>query len=64
MYKSTKSEILICQSESDDTKFDVYLEDGFVHLSQVLITELYQITSQSIIIITKNIYKDEKLTLD
>jgi len=57
-----KGEILIYQSESGDTKIDVYLEDGTVWLSQALIAELYQTTPQNIIIHTKNIYKDGELT--
>ena len=57
-----KGEILIYQSESGDTKIDVYLEDGTVWLSQALIAELYQTTPQNIIMHTKNIYKDCELT--
>ncbi|MCL2126351.1 MAG: virulence RhuM family protein [Oscillospiraceae bacterium] len=57
-----KGEILIYQSESGDTKIDVYLEDGTVWLSQALIAELYQTTAQNIIMHTKNIYKDCELT--
>ena len=57
-----KGEILIYQSESGDTKIDVYLEDGTVWLSQALIAELYQTTPQNIIIHTKNIYKDGELS--
>jgi len=57
-----KSEILIYQSESGDTKIDVYLEDGSVWLSQALIAELYQTTPQNIIMHTRNIYKDGELT--
>jgi hypothetical protein len=57
-----KGEILIYQSESGDTKIDVYLEDGTVWLSQALIAELYQTTPQNVIMHTKNIYKDGELT--
>lgn len=56
-----KGEILIYQSESGDTKIDVYLEDGTVWLSQALIAELYQTTPQNIIMHTRNIYKDGEL---
>ena len=56
-----KGEILIYQSESGDTKIDVYLEDGTVWLSQALIAELYQTTPQNIIMHTRNIYKDSEL---
>ena len=56
-----KGEILIYQSESGDTKNNVYLEDGTVWLSQALIAELYQTTPQNIIMHTRNIYKDGEL---
>jgi hypothetical protein len=56
-----KGEILIYQSESGDTKIDVYLEDGTVWLSQALIADLYQTTPQNIIMHTRNIYKDSEL---
>ena len=45
MDNQQKGEILIYQSESGDTKIDVYLEDGTVWLSQALIAELYQTTT-------------------
>jgi len=57
-----KGEILIYQSESGDTKIDVFLEDGTVWLPQALIAELYQTTPQNIIMHTKNIYSDGELT--
>ena len=61
MSEMQKGEILIYQSESGDTKIDVYLEDGTVWLSQALIAELYQTTPQNIIMHTRNIYKDGEL---
>ena len=61
MNELQKGEILIYQSESGDTKTDVYLEDGTVWLSQALISELYQTTPQNIIMHTRNIYKDGEL---
>ncbi|MDR1656906.1 MAG: virulence RhuM family protein [Deltaproteobacteria bacterium] len=61
MNELQKGEILIYQSESGDTKIDVYLEDGTVWLSQALIAELYQTTPQNIIMHTRNIYKDGEL---
>jgi len=61
MDNQQKGEILIYQSESGDTKIDVYLEDGTVWLSQALIAELYQTTVQNIIMHTRNIYKDREL---
>lgn len=56
-----KGEILIYQSESGDTKIDVYLENGTVWLSRGLIAELYQTTPQNITMHTKSIYKDGEL---
>jgi len=56
-----RGEILIYQSESGDTKIDVYLEDGSVWLSQALIAELYQTTPQNIIMHMRNIYKEGEL---
>ena len=61
MDKLQKGEILIYQSESGDTKIDVYLEEGTVWLSQALIAELYQTTPQNIIMHTRNIYNDGEL---
>ena len=62
MDKLQKGEILIYQSESGDTKIDVYFEEGIVWLSQALIAELYQTTPQNIIMHTRNIYKENELT--
>ena len=56
-----RGEILIYQSESGNTKIDVYLEDGTVWLSQALIAVLYQTTPQNIIMHTRNIYKEGEL---
>ena len=56
-----KGEILIYQSESGDTKIDVYFEDGTVWLSQAVIANLYQSTPQNIIMHTRNIYMDGEL---
>lgn len=56
-----KGEILIYQSESGDTKIDVFLEAGTVWLSQASIARLYQMTPQNIIMHTRNIYGDGEL---
>jgi len=61
MEELQKGEILIYQSESGDTRIDVYLEEGTVWLSQSLIAELYQTTPQNIIMHTRNIYKEGEL---
>ena len=57
MDEMQKGEILVYQSESGDTKIDVYLEEGTVWLSQALIAELYQTTPQNVIIHTRNIIR-------
>ncbi len=57
-----KGEILIYQSESGDTKIDVYLEEGSVWLPQASIARLYQTTPQNIIMHTKNIYNEGELS--
>ena len=56
-----KGEILIYQSESGDTKIDVYLEDGTVWLPQASIARLYQTTPQNIIMHTRKICSDGEL---
>lgn len=56
-----KGEILIYQSESGDTKIDVFLEDGTVWLPQASIARLYQTTPQNIIMHTRKIYSDGEL---
>jgi hypothetical protein len=62
MDEQRKGEILIYQSESGDTKIDVYFQEGTIWLSQALIAELYQTTPQNIIMHTKNVYNDGELT--
>jgi hypothetical protein len=56
-----KGEILIYQTESGDTKIDVFLEDGSVWLPQASIARLYQTTPQNIIMHTRKIYSDSEL---
>ena len=56
-----KGEILIYQTESGETKIDVFLDSGTVWLSQAAIAKLYQTTPQNIIMHTGNIYKDGEL---
>jgi hypothetical protein len=57
-----KGEILIYQSESGDTKIDVYFEAGTVWLPQASIARLYQTTPQNITMHTRNIYSDGELS--
>jgi hypothetical protein len=61
MNELQKGEILIYQSESGDTRIDVFLEAGTVWLPQVSIAKLYQTTPQNIIMHTRSIYKDCEL---
>ena len=56
-----KGEILIYQSESGDTKIDVYFEEGAIWLPQVSIAKLYQTTPQNIIMHARHIYSDGEL---
>ncbi|MDD2401494.1 MAG: hypothetical protein PHI90_08310 [Clostridia bacterium] len=55
-------EILIYQSETGETKIDVFMEDGTVWLTQANIAQLYQTTSQNITKHIKHIYEDSELT--
>jgi len=57
-----KGEVLIYQTESGETKIDVFLESETVWLSQAAIAKLYQTTPQNITIHTGNIYKDGELS--
>jgi hypothetical protein len=56
-----KGEILIYQTESGNTKIDVFLEEGTVWLPQASIARLYQTTPQNIIMHTRKIYNDGEL---
>lgn len=57
----THSQFLIYQTESGQTKIDVRFEDETVWLSQALLAELFQTTSQNITLHIKNIYEEEEL---
>jgi len=54
-------EILIYQTESGDTKIDVFLEEGTVWLPQSSISHLYQTSPQNIIMHTRKIYSEGEL---
>lgn len=56
--------ILIYQSEDGETKIDVRLENENVWLSQKMMAELFQTTSQNITIHLKNIYQENELQED
>mgnify|MGYP003593460558 FL=1 len=54
-------EILIYQTESGDTKVDVYLNQDTIWMSRVNIARLYATTPQNISMHIKNIYRDQEL---
>lgn len=56
-----KGEILIYQTETGETKIDVYMEDGTIWLNQANISLLYQTTPQNITKHIKHIYDDGEL---
>lgn len=55
------SQIIIYQTEDGQTKIDVRFEDETVWLTQALIAELFQTTTQNITLHIKNIYEEEEL---
>jgi hypothetical protein len=55
------SQIIIYQTEDGNTKLDVRLENETVWLTQKLMAELFQTTSQNITIHLKNIYEEGEL---
>jgi len=56
-----KSQIIIYQTEDGKTKLNVKLKDETVWLTQKLMAELFQTTSQNITIHLKNIFQEEEL---
>lgn len=56
-----QGEILIYQTESGDTKVDVYLNEDTIWMSRVNIARLYATTPQNISMHIKNIYHDHEL---
>jgi hypothetical protein len=56
-----KSQIIIYQTENGETKLDVRFQDETVWLSQKLMAELFQTTSQNITIHLKNIFEEGEL---
>ncbi|MCG8696966.1 MAG: virulence RhuM family protein [Bacteroidales bacterium] len=59
--EENKSQIIIYQTESGETKIDVRFQDETVWLTQKLMAELFQTTSQNITIHLKNIFKEGEL---
>ena len=55
------SKMIIYQTEDGKTKLEVRLENETVWLTQKLMAELFQTTSQNITIHLKNIYEEAEL---
>lgn len=53
--------ILIYQNEKGDTKVDVYFTEDTIWMTQRMMAELYQTTTQNITLHIKNVYKDGEL---
>jgi len=58
---TNNSQFLIYQTESGETKLDVRFQDETVWLTQKLMAELFQTTSQNITIHLKNIFEEGEL---
>lgn len=61
---STKSQILLYQTEDGRQRIEVTLENGTVWLSQILLAELFQTTIPNINLHIKNIYEENELLSD
>jgi len=59
--EENKSQIIIYQTENGATKLDVRFQDETVWLTQKLMAELFQTTSQNITIHLKNIFEEGEL---
>ena len=59
--QENSSQIIIYQTESGETKIDVRFQDETVWLTQRLMAELFQTTSQNITIHLKNIFEEGEL---
>ena len=59
--QENSSQIVIYKSESGETKLDVRFQDETVWLTQKLMAELFQTTSQNITIHLRNIFKEGEL---
>jgi hypothetical protein len=59
--EENKSQIIIYQSENGETKLDVRFHDETVWLTQKLIADLFQTTTQNITIHLKNIFEEGEL---
>ena len=59
--EENKSQIIIYQAENGETKLDVRFQDETVWLTQKLMAELFQTSSQNITIHLKNIFEEGEL---
>ena len=59
--EENKSQIIIYKTENGETKLDVRFQDETVWLTQKLMAELFQTTSQNITIHLKNIFEEGEL---
>ncbi len=59
--EENKSQLIIYQTENGETKLDVRFQDETVWLTQKLMAELFQTTSQNITIHLKNIFEEGEL---
>ncbi len=59
--KENNSQIIIYQTESGETKLDVRFQDETVWLTQKLMAELFQTSSQNITMHLKNIFEEGEL---
>src|SRR5690554_2862089 len=59
--QENKSQIVIYQTENGETKLDVRFQDETVWLTQKMMAELFQTTSQNITIHLKNIFEEGEL---
>ncbi len=59
--EENNSQIIIYQTENGETKLDVRFQDETVWLTQKLMAELFQTTSQNITIHLKNIFEEQEL---
>ena len=61
MLDKNKSQLIIYQTETGETKIDVRFQDETVWLSHQLMAELFQTTKQNVSLHIKNIYEDREL---
>ncbi len=59
--QQNNSQIIIYQTETGETKIDVRFQDETVWLTQKLMAELFQTTTQNITIHLKNIFEEKEL---